>query len=97
MLFTKEKCPVCSYGNVGFRKCSDQKTLVLMCDECDAVWLKPEEIKFENAIFPDAPDFYLPGSSISISNPKSSWASIKDIKRLKFEKFIAGEGKAMDE
>ena len=97
MLFIKEDCPVCSYGNVGFRKCSDQKTIVLMCDECDAVWLDKGEIKSENAIFPEAPDFNLPGSSISIANPKASWASIEDIKSVNLEEFIAGEGKAMDE
>ena len=91
-------CPVCKGGAVGFRKCSDGRTLVLVCDECDAVWLRPEAITAETAVFPSSPDFRIEGLGCSIATASGSrWATLEEIRAAQLEAFVAGEGEALGE
>jgi hypothetical protein len=69
----------------------------MMCDECNAVWLRPEAISLESAIFPAAPDYMVDGLNCSVASPHGGWAGLEEIKKAKLERFIAGEGKALDE
>ncbi len=98
MFYASSLCPVCNGGGVGFRKCSDGNTLVLVCDECDAVWIRPIEITAEAAVFPSSPDFIVEGLDCSIAEAAGSrWATRNEIQAAGFETFIAGEGQALDE
>jgi Zn-finger nucleic acid-binding protein len=97
MLYLEERCPICTTGNIGFWLCSDQSTLVVLCDECDSVWLDPELVLESNALFPQPPDFLVPNHAFSISAPKSRWATLREVEVRGWGGRVAGQGKAMDE
>lgn len=95
LLNVYHNCPICLDGQVGFRKCQNDPTLILMCDECDSVWLDPEEINSETVIYPASPDFLIPELKCSTIN--SRWATDAEIENMGWTEYIAGEGIAMDQ
>lgn len=96
MLLVADPCPICGTGNVGFRRCDDGQTVVLTCDECDAVWLGPREIEGDTALFPSAPGFVVPGLKCSTGGQLSGWATRDEVSKAGWSSFIAGEGTALD-
>lgn len=80
MYYLEKNCSVCGDGVLGFLRCSDGEKVVIMCDECNSVWLAPDEVEDQNPIYPEAPDFLLPDSRCSISGGDSGWASFEEIK-----------------
>ncbi len=88
MFYIEPHCPICNYGTIGFRMCSDTETIVLMCDECDSVWLEPTNTKSSKVLYPRAPDFKIPGLECSIKDPDSHWAYREEISKRGWEKFI---------
>jgi len=92
MFYISETCPICRAGAIGFRTCSDGSTLVLMCNECDAVWTNPEAIAFETANFPSAPDYIVNELDCSISGGASEWATRDAIEKVQWGELINGEG-----
>ncbi len=97
MFYVSTTCPACSAGAVGFRRCSDEQTIVLLCDECNAVWTSPDEVSLETVVFPQAPSYVVSGLGVSIAKPASRWASADEIERAGWRHSVAGEGKALDE
>ncbi len=89
MVFVKTVCPICTTGNVGCR-CAPGPQLVLMCDECDSVWLKPDNIVADTALYPQGPDFIVPTLNCSISRPLSDWANQEEIAYSHWEQYIHG-------
>lgn len=79
MLCLSTNCPICGTGNLGFRTCDDHRTIVIMCDECDAVWLDPAQTDASLALYPSKPPFIVPGTSVSIAQPKAHWSSRDEI------------------
>lgn len=95
MFYASPVCPACGGGVVGFRKCSDGKTLVLVCDECNAVWVHPNGITADTAVFPSSPDFRIQDLDCSIAATNGScWATLEEIKAANMDNFVAGEGQA---
>ena len=78
MFYLKENCSVCGDGLLGFLLCSDDKTVVVMCEECCSVWLSPDELE-QPPIVTEAPKFLLPESDVSISGGAATWASLQEI------------------
>jgi hypothetical protein len=79
------------------KQCSDGKTLVLVCDECDAVWTHPGAITAETVLFPSSPDFRIEGLGCSIAAGYGSrWATLEEIRAAQMETLIAGEGQALE-
>jgi hypothetical protein len=64
MLIVRVGCPICINGLIGIRRCSDGKSLVLMCDECESVWLDPKHISAEESVDVQPP---VSASAIEIS------------------------------
>lgn len=91
MLYSDPPCPACEQGVLGFRMCSDQETLVLMCDECDAIWLKPGEVTNVPARFARCPEYVLEGLGVSVKPPASRWATREEIERNGWGAYLAGE------
>ena len=91
MFYLEESCPVCEDGILGFLKCSDGKTIVVMCEECCSVWLKPDEIGCEEPIYPQAPDFRLPNTDISVKGGGSEWAAYEEIIDIGFGVYVSKE------
>lgn len=75
----EKECPVCGYGSIGFFRCSDGKTLALVCDECSCAWLSADDISPENADGPQSPDFRLNGMDIGLAGPLAGWALLEEI------------------
>ena len=97
MLYIKTSCPICTEGMVGFRRCSDNETIVLMCDECDTVWLRPQEVNASHALYPSPPEYLVPTLECSIKSPHSQWAEEEDVAEKGWSTYVAGEGKALGE
>jgi hypothetical protein len=98
MFYASPLCPVCKGGAVGFRKCSDGKTIVLTCDECNAVWFSVDKITEEAATYPSSPDFHIEALNCSIASAFGSrWAVLEEIKAAQLDRFIAGEDDALNE
>ncbi len=97
MFFVQTVCPMCTTGKVGFRRCAPGLHIVLMCDDCNSVWLQPDGVFADTALYPQAPDFVVPTLHCSIRRPLSDWARREEIAQAHWEQFIYGEGKALDE
>ena len=68
-----------------------------MCDECNTVWLTPNNTTLEASLYPQPPLFQVPTLDCSIQRPSSRWANLEEVKHQKWEDYIIGEGKALDE
>jgi hypothetical protein len=97
MLHIEQFCPICEYGSMGFLRCSDNETIVLLCDECDAIWLSPKKVSANQALFPTSPEFLVPSLQCSIKEPPSRWATQEEVANKGWSSFIAGESKALGE
>lgn len=96
MFFYTSFCPFCGMeGEVAFWRCSDGKTLVLMCDECNATWLNPLSVTSRSALFPASPDFIVDNLGCSLRGPKAGYATRDEIRAVGWEPFILGEIKAL--
>jgi len=85
-------CPFCGpEGEVAFWRCGDGKTLVLMCEECNATWLHPISIAKETALDPCSPEFTVEGLGCSLAGPNAGFATREEIRSAGWEDFIVGE------
>ncbi|MAX39934.1 MAG: hypothetical protein CME33_25605 [Gimesia sp.] len=96
--YIEELCPICRTGLIGFRMCSDNKTIALLCDECGSVWLNFEEISVESALFPESPEYYVEQlqSSLALSTG-AKWATKDEIDTAGFTNLIAGESDSISD
>jgi hypothetical protein len=98
MIIVQDFCPFeGDYGQIGFLLCSDHQTLVLMCDECNRIWKRPDELEDAHALFAEPPDFLIPGLECSARAPQSRWATQSEVMSYGWSAYIRGEGKALDE
>ncbi len=91
MYFVKDSCPVCRTGMLGIRRCADGKTLVVMCEECEAVWVSPELISISNALDAAPPTFEVTEIRIAIASGAAGWSNHEEIVAKGWEKHISGE------
>lgn len=82
-------CKLCRAGSLGFWTCDDLRTVVIMCDECDAVWAEPRRTDAASAMFPSGPSFNVPGTSVSIAQPKSHWSSLEEVTNVGWTEWIS--------
>ncbi len=86
-------CPFCNQGTVGFHLASDQKTMVMLCDECDAVWLDPERMELNALIWPDrGAAYFVSEISLSLAHPLARWATRAEVEQYGWGQLITGEG-----
>ena len=97
MFYIKRVCPVCQQGAIGFRTCSDGKSVVLVSDECDATWKNPNDITAQNAFFLQSPAFFIEEIGCNSGGPGTHWATMDEIREAGFGQFIAGEAPAINE
>jgi|SRR6266498_365419 len=97
MLYIQSVCPICGTGVIGFRMCSDGSTIVMMCEECDSLWMDPRSVSVDRVLYSDAPDFLVPGLPCSIKSPASRWATRDEVARAGWESLVFGEGTALSE
>ncbi len=96
MFYIESPCPLCKTGSRGFRRCSDNTTIVLMCDECELIWLNPKNMDLSEAVHASPPSFIIPGLNCSFGGAQSGWATREEIDAQGWVDYIAGQGKALD-
>ncbi len=79
MYCVRKKCSFCGAGCLAYVLCSDKKTLVIVCDECESTWLNAHDIGSTIPVDVAPPDFMVPGLSCSIAFPVARWATRKDL------------------
>jgi hypothetical protein len=82
---------------LGFRRCDDGKTLVLMCDECDAVWLDPTDLRMESVLYPGVHTFEIPGLPYKLDGGAAGWATRAEVERAGWQGYIKSEAPALGE
>ncbi len=92
-----EDCPICLTGGRGFLLGSDHKTIVIMCDECEAMWLDPRNLDVAEIVDVEPPEFLLPDGSCSVAMPKARWATREEIDAIGWGHLIGSEGKGAGE
>lgn len=91
MFYLNNSCLVCRTGSLGFRRCSDGKSIVVMCDECEAVWDSPNLISTSNVLDAAPPDFEVQGLGVSIAGGSATWANYDEICAKGWRNYVAGE------
>lgn len=76
-------CPVCQCGLRRIRVCEtpdgDLRGYV-MCDECEAIWLTPDELSSYRFPRDEKPE--CPVSDLPLYGPQSRWATVSDVEHL---------------
>ena len=90
MYYLESNCNICLEGALGFLRCSDGKTVVIMCDQCSSVWLRPEAINGPPVAL-EPPKFLLPDSPISTSGGASGWATLDEVRSAGMSAFAASD------
>jgi hypothetical protein len=86
-------CPKCKQGLLGLRVCGGaDRHLVIVCDECDAVWTTPDTSR--RATYPEQPELPCPKCGASLREKPARWATLRDIRRAGWEDKIEGEYRA---
>ena len=88
-------CPVCGEGTLGLRVCGGQEDVVVLCDECDAVWLYPD--CEGEAIYPEQPHLPCPQCGASLVEEPAHWASADEIESCGWSAAVQGQGEALGE
>ena len=92
MFYIEKSCPMCLYGSVAFRKCSNDKTIILLCEECESIWLTPEGVDASSALAASQPDYLVPAlEECSWALPLARWATMEEIIERGWGIHIAGE------
>jgi hypothetical protein len=93
-LVLHSECPICinPQARIGFRLASDGATMILLCDECAHVWLRPDEVDAAHALDPLRPELgrRLPGVSLE----GSRWATPDEVLGYGWGAYIAALGAA---
>ena len=97
MLYIAKTCPICRTGNIGFHRCSDGATVILMCDECDSIWTSPDNVAAETMLDVSEPDYKVPGLDCTPWGSKGGWATLQDVDRVGWSSYVAGEGTPLDQ
>lgn len=82
-------CPACEQGTLGLRICSSQQDLVILCDECDALWLSPDTST--PPLFPDQPELPCPACEGNLMDPPAHWASLGELFQRGWLPAVKGE------
>jgi hypothetical protein len=91
MFYMEGHCGFCRHGDVGFQRCSDGLTIVLMCDECDAVWLDPAHRETAQALIPSMATSELPGTPYAVAGGAAGWATLAEIEKAGWQAYVYGE------
>ncbi|MCA9077469.1 MAG: hypothetical protein KDA93_20755 [Planctomycetaceae bacterium] len=86
-------CPQCEEGLLGIRVCDDQT--VVLCDECDALWLSPPEKDAPPATLRADPP--CPSCGDPLWGEQAHWADRKQVESVGWWSHIAGEAGNRDE
>lgn len=79
MQYVQVGCVVCVQGVLGIRRCSDGKTLIVMCDECETVWSNPQQLGADSALDATPPEWIVRELGVAIAGDKAGWATNAEV------------------
>ncbi|MCA9015513.1 MAG: hypothetical protein KDA77_09315 [Planctomycetaceae bacterium] len=82
-------CPFCEQGKLGIRICSQAGDVLILCDECDALWLSPEISA--QPVFPEQPALPCPCCQGNLTNAPAHWANFGEIYQKGWISTVKGE------
>jgi hypothetical protein len=82
-------CPFCEQGSLGIRICSKEHDAVILCDECDALWLSVDFT--EKPLFPVEPDLPCPCCPGNLTDSPAHWAGFGEIYQSGWIAEVKGE------
>ena len=93
MLYLEGVCSACGCGQVEFWRCSDGVAIVLLCDECNGVWLDVAPRTRENALSPTR-TLPIPGTSYLVGGGAAGEATRDEVERAGWLGYVASEAEA---
>ena len=90
MVYVRIGCPVCQTGVLGIRRCSDGRSLVVMCDECEDVWASPEDLDVQSVLEAEAPAFRIELLGVAIAGEAAGWANEAEVVTKGWSSFVQG-------
>lgn len=91
ILYLSHLCPVCDAGILGFRRLNEASNIVIVCHECEAVWMHPHGITFKNMRQVSEPDFVVLELGQPIFGENAAWANYDEIQNHGWEEYIYGD------
>jgi hypothetical protein len=82
------KCPRCEQGLLGLRVCAGGAHVVLMCDECDAVWTTPDTK--QRPLYLDQPRLPCPTCRQPLRDEPAHWAEATEIEQHGWSDAVQG-------
>lgn len=70
-------CRLCGTGPLGLRFCGECENVVVLCDECDAVWTDADFTA--PAILGDSEELNCPHCETSLLSNESHWATAEEL------------------
>jgi hypothetical protein len=87
LMYHNGLCPLCQQGFLGFWVCDDQKTMIIICDDCEAAYRSPADVASGRATLDRSGHI----SELGISYLNGRDASRGEIVSLGWGAFIEGE------
>lgn len=84
-----DHCPICGDGLCGIRICgidTNRPHGLLVCDECEAIWLQPDTSSEHRYGDPSSPR--CPICEMPLWGEQSRWASLQDCRSLGWQEAI---------
>lgn len=82
-------CSVCEQGNLGIRICSKEADALILCDECDALWLSTDLTDLP--LFLEQPNLPCPCCPGNLTDSSAHWASFREIYKKGWIDAVKGE------
>lgn len=74
-----DECSICESGSLGLWACGMCQNIVILCDECDAMW--PNAKVKELPIYAEEDNLPCPACSATLFENQSHWATQEEISR----------------
>lgn len=87
-------CRVCGQGLLGVRICCDDQIGLVVCEECEAIWLEPSCTG--PPLFAESADSLCPRCGRPLWEPPSHWATLDEVERLSWLDAVRGQWSADD-
>ena len=85
-MFSVGSCSRCQQGLLGVRICCPDEIGLVVCDECEAIWLDAECTG--PPLYPDSPGSLCPRCGQDLWQSASHWATAEEVDRLGWARFV---------
>jgi hypothetical protein len=85
-MYYVDQCPICEAGLRGFRTCP-QGHVVVLCDECEAVWISPYG---NGPLFSAPPATHCPQCGSDLFDSHAHWSDTQEIGAAGWQDSVAG-------